>query len=265
MIEIAERQVEAPRPEIVATPVSAILLSGNKAVKKYTKDFVNCGILGDFAIDAGWEIRFQRLFKSRHSFAITGATDCSYSMPRFLTALGDYKQVSPEGLKKMLFFISVKELFFQLDEIGSDLERCCLSHHDLHPGNLFFSEEERLLKLGDFFWCNKQELSARAGINMLYGNDDKEAIQAIKSDITDILCGNGESRASSVYLLAKKERYLIENFSLIKKDKKYLFNFYKMLGKDFMPVDKFKSRKYLLKALSIKPLSFSVVGKLVRN
>ncbi|MFA5275877.1 MAG: hypothetical protein WC417_03175 [Candidatus Omnitrophota bacterium] len=251
--------------KIFFTPIASILVFKDKVIKKYLKEQVPCGILGGLKIEIDWEIRMQRAFKSRHSFPLEKLSGNSYVMPRFLISLGSDKCVYRKNLNKVLSFIGIEDLFLQLDEIVDDLKKCGLSHYDLHPGNLFFSEKEKLLKLGDFFWCNRHGLPEKLGINMSYGNNDKEAARAVQDDIRDVVFeDNNSCPCCTRRLLSRKEKYIRDNFDLVKNDKEYLFNFYRVLGKDFLPVDKLKSRKYFLKALAIKPLSFQVIGKIVR-
>ncbi|MGA2775484.1 MAG: glycosyltransferase family 2 protein [Candidatus Omnitrophota bacterium] len=66
-------------------------------------------------------------------------------------------------------------------------------------------------------------------------------------------------------LIAGKELFLKKNYDFMKKDKEYLFRFYKALGKDALSINKAKSRKYLLKALSMKPYDLSILSKLFRS
>ncbi|MFA7677814.1 MAG: hypothetical protein WCY34_06605, partial [Candidatus Omnitrophota bacterium] len=69
----------------------------------------------------------------------------------------------------------------------------------------------------------------------------------------------------SLELLLGKERFLKNNFELIKKDKDYLFKFYRALGKDALCVDNDLARKYLFKAFLIKPGDFSTISKLIKS
>jgi glycosyltransferase involved in cell wall biosynthesis len=66
-------------------------------------------------------------------------------------------------------------------------------------------------------------------------------------------------------LIRGKEAFLKKNHGFMKKDKEYLFRFYKTLGKDALLVDKVKSRKYLLAAFLMKPYDLSISSKLFRS
>ena len=62
-----------------------------------------------------------------------------------------------------------------------------------------------------------------------------------------------------------KEIFLNKYFDFIKKDRKYLSKFYKAIGKDAIFIDKNIARKYLFKALLMRPLDLSIIGKLART
>ena len=66
-------------------------------------------------------------------------------------------------------------------------------------------------------------------------------------------------------LISGKEIFLENNLEWMKKDKEYLFRFYRTLGKDATSIDKLKARKYLLKALRMKPYDLSILSKLFRT
>jgi glycosyltransferase involved in cell wall biosynthesis len=65
-------------------------------------------------------------------------------------------------------------------------------------------------------------------------------------------------------LIKAKEIFLKKNYALIKKDRKYFFGFCRTLGKDAMSIDKPMARKYLFKALLMRPWDFSIINKLVK-
>jgi glycosyltransferase involved in cell wall biosynthesis len=66
-------------------------------------------------------------------------------------------------------------------------------------------------------------------------------------------------------LIKGKEIFLENNFLELNKDKKYLFRFYRALGKDSIALDKTKARRYLLRALRMKPFDLSILSKLFRT
>ncbi|MFA4854633.1 MAG: glycosyltransferase family 2 protein [Candidatus Omnitrophota bacterium] len=78
--------------------------------------------------------------------------------------------------------------------------------------------------------------------------------------------------ASSVHLnvmnqdlINGKEIFLEKNYDFIKRDKEYLFKFYRSLGKDMMLFNKKKARPYLFKALKLNPIDPSTIGKIIRS
>jgi len=66
-------------------------------------------------------------------------------------------------------------------------------------------------------------------------------------------------------LIKGKEIFLQKNIEFLKDDKEYLFRFYRALGKDILKLNKRKARKYLMKALKLRPLDFSTIGKVLKT
>ncbi|MBU2541424.1 MAG: glycosyltransferase family 2 protein [Candidatus Omnitrophica bacterium] len=66
-------------------------------------------------------------------------------------------------------------------------------------------------------------------------------------------------------LIKGKEVFLKKNFELLKKDKGYLFRFYRTMGKDSLKLDKKRARYYLLKALCLRTFDLSVISKIART
>ncbi len=69
----------------------------------------------------------------------------------------------------------------------------------------------------------------------------------------------------SLNLIKGKELFLENNFEFMAKDKDYLFKFYRTLGKDLIALDRIKARRYLLRALRMKPYDLSILSKLSRT
>ena len=66
-------------------------------------------------------------------------------------------------------------------------------------------------------------------------------------------------------LINGQELFLQKNYDFLKKDKEYLFRFYRALGKNMLLFDKKKARAYLYKALKLNPLDPSTIGKIIRS
>lgn len=66
-------------------------------------------------------------------------------------------------------------------------------------------------------------------------------------------------------LINGKELFLKKNYSFMRKDKEYLFRFYRSLGKDLLLFNKKKARSYLFKALKMNPLDFSTISKIIKT
>lgn len=69
----------------------------------------------------------------------------------------------------------------------------------------------------------------------------------------------------SLNLIKGKEIFLEKNLETLKKDRTYLFNFYRTLGKDTLKLDRLKAKKYLFKALRMRPFDFSTIGKILKT
>lgn len=108
----------------------------------------------------------------------------SYIMKRYDFSLGNPKTVSEEWVRRMLFSCSLAEIFRQLDEIENILKERNIVHKDVNPGNILFSEEERTLKLIDFYWASTDGINLEyvKGINGVY-KEDAQAFATIKKQI----------------------------------------------------------------------------------
>lgn len=69
----------------------------------------------------------------------------------------------------------------------------------------------------------------------------------------------------SANLIKGKEIFLNKNYATMEKDPGYLFRFYRTLGKDTLKLDRLKARKYLFKALRMRPFDFSTIGKILKT
>ena len=65
--------------------------------------------------------------------------------------------------------------------------------------------------------------------------------------------------------LSEESYFLKNNFEQMKKDRDYLFRFYRTLGKDAISIDKAKARYYLLKAFLMRPYDASIISKLAKT
>ncbi|MDD5505562.1 MAG: glycosyltransferase family 2 protein [Candidatus Omnitrophica bacterium] len=66
-------------------------------------------------------------------------------------------------------------------------------------------------------------------------------------------------------LIKGKEIFIEKNLQLLEKDPGYLFRFYRTMGKDILGIDKLKARRYLLKAIRMKPFDLSTVSKILKT
>lgn len=134
------------------------------------------------------EIKCINSFFCKYSPQILGVNyeAKSYMMQRYDFAFGSPKGISEKNIKRLLFTLSKEEIFKQLDEILYFLKYFKLNHRDVNPGNLMFSEKEKIIKLIDFYWTNTETITIDTpsdGINQRYGTDDEIAIKRIKNEI----------------------------------------------------------------------------------
>lgn len=66
-------------------------------------------------------------------------------------------------------------------------------------------------------------------------------------------------------LITGKEIFLKRNMEFLKKDKDYLFRFYRALGKDTLQFNKKKARGYLFDAFKLNPWDFSNLSKILKT
>lgn len=66
-------------------------------------------------------------------------------------------------------------------------------------------------------------------------------------------------------LIKGKEIFLENNFSQLRKDKDYLFRFYRTIGKDASKIDRKKARQYFIKAFKLKPLNLTLLVKIIKT
>lgn len=132
----------------------------------------------------------------------------SYIMKRYDFSLGDTKRISEDSVRRLLFSLSLNEIFRQIDEIEGILKERKIIHKDINPGNILFSEEEQILKLIDFYWASTDgiNLDYVGGINGVYKEDvkafatikkqiacvDKKVKEQVERSKKDILCHLGE-------------------------------------------------------------------------
>ena len=134
------------------------------------------------------EIQNIKKFKSDYCIKVWNITKNSYTMECMNFAMGNGQGLNEKNVRRILFSISLNELIEMLCQIGNDLIKFGITHRDLNPGNLLWSEKQRLLKLTDFFWSKLlgESLFIPDYANPVYGQNDTLALNKIKSDILKI-------------------------------------------------------------------------------
>lgn len=123
-----------------------------------------------------------------HSPKILSVERTSYELERLDFPLGSTSLIFPENIRRLLFTVSKEEVFKQLDIILDNLKKKGIIHRDINPGNLLFSEREKLIKLIDFYWSITKEsiVPIPQGINPIYGIQDEIALKKIKKEILNV-------------------------------------------------------------------------------
>lgn len=113
----------------------------------------------------------------------------SYLIRRYDFELGTTKKINESNLRRILFSISIDEIFKQFDEILKILNEENIIHRDINPGNLLFDEKNKKIILIDFYWAITDSIKTtipKSGINGIYGIDDEKAFEKIKNEILEI-------------------------------------------------------------------------------
>jgi len=173
-IEELEKQIKSNQ--------SIITIYDNYIEKKYKKNNIN------IYSSMEHELNCINMFNCKYSPKIlsTDIKNKSYTMVKYDIPFGNVKELNEKNIRRILFTISRQELFTQLDDILNNLTKFKLNHRDINPGNLIFSEKERVIKLIDFYWCNTETVKIKNppnGINQKYSTDDVRSIVKIKNQI----------------------------------------------------------------------------------
>src|SRR4030043_1996415 len=109
-------------------------------------------------------------------------------MERCYFPLGTTRGLSKFWVRRMLFSISYSEVCKQLDRIFQYLQKGGISHRDINPGNLLFSEKDKTIKLSDFYWAKTDSLSVGtpSSLNAMYSTVDATSIKMIKDQILPV-------------------------------------------------------------------------------
>jgi len=191
--------------------------------KEYKKDLIN-----SFS-SIEHEIKIINIFSCKYSPKILSVDkeNNSYKIKRYDIPFGTRKNIIEKNIKRILYTITYEELYTQLNEIKDILDAHSIHHKDINPGNLIFSEKERVIKLIDFYWAitpTEKTGIPDSGINQVYGIDDKKAFQKIKDQIKIIY----ETIKESLKIANKQ----IEDFGVV-----YHNGSSKHKGKSYSPIN----------------------------
>ena len=131
------------------------------------------------------EMYHLNLFKdSPHCIKVIQPTENGYEMERLSFSLGSPGKMFEENVRRMLLTIPGEEVLKQLSTIQNTLSEKGIKHRDINPGNILFSEKEKLLKLTDFYWAisKNHKVGTPAGLNGIYGRRDGDAFKRIREE-----------------------------------------------------------------------------------
>jgi len=133
--------------------------------------------------------KFRNSVANSYCPRILQVYDNGYLMERYSFPLGSSMGILKENIQRVLFTISEEEFIFQLDYILEILKRKNINHRDINPGNLLFFEQDRKIKLIDFYWAQTDGLKVGTpdGLNSVYGIDDSIAFEQIKNQMIPII------------------------------------------------------------------------------
>jgi len=165
--------------------------------------------------------------KNPYSPIILNYNKNSYTIKRYDFSLGNTKRIFVNNVRRLLFSCSLSEVFKQLEEIEKILKIKNISHRDINPGNILFSEEDLKLKLIDFYWAKTDKIqpSIPAGCNAIYGTNDSKAFSKIKNQL------------SKVDKVVRKQVKNLKKSTISYLGKKYYDGSSKHVGKTYHQID----------------------------
>jgi len=172
---------------ISQTEQSILRYDADTVLKTYKKDHI---LFNEKYFESEIEA-LSILNGSKHFIDAYEVGDCSYRMKRYDFSLGTADKLNYIAVSRVLFSLGIDEILKNLDLILRELRKSKIAHRDINPGNLLYSQKERLLKLTDFFWCSnngktplpEQSTNHPWPVNGKYGTDDSKAIDKIKAEI----------------------------------------------------------------------------------
>ena len=131
------------------------------------------------------EVRVLNKFKdSKYCVKVTDIGANEYTMEKLDYDLGDDRTLS-DNVRRLFFAIDIDTAMKMLDDILADLKKYGVRHRDINPGNILFSESEKLMKLTDFAWADlvDEPVKCPGAVNHIYTTDDEHAINQIKDEL----------------------------------------------------------------------------------
>jgi len=162
------------------TVQSKLTFLNDKVIKKYNTKF-RFYKKENFAS----EVKVLNKFGSnKYCTKVWDISENQYTMERLDFSLGNDRSLN-ENLRRVFFSLSLEDIMNMFDDIIFELKKSGVRHRDINPGNILYSEKERLLKLTDFAWADLVEnpVDIPGAVNHIYTTDDTKAIEKIKSEI----------------------------------------------------------------------------------
>jgi hypothetical protein len=115
------------------------------------------------------------------------------------------------------------------------------------------------------FFDEKMRLHWDDGDYLVRLTSNKYSIYLINENLVTWRAPGNHLEKPSHTLIRDKIIFLEKNYNLMKRDRNYLFRFYRTLGKDALNLEKNVSRKFLFKAFLMKPFDLSILSKILRT
>ena len=162
--------------------VQSILTFGNNTVhKKYNTDFKFYDRKNFIS-----ELKVLNKFKdSKYCIKISNIGDNEYTMEKLNFDLGNDRFLNEDHIRRLFLFMSIDEVLKMLDDMLVDLKKYGIRHRDINPGNILFSEKQKLMKFTDFAWSEviDDPVKIPGAVNHIYTINDEHAIQQIKDEL----------------------------------------------------------------------------------
>lgn len=161
---------------------STVEFSDKEAVATFSKEYhdrlESLGLDGHMVLLEAWSPFFIDVHE---------CTPDHMAMPKMDFAMGDPGGVSALALSR----VGKNQFIDWLSGLSEELDRVGVHHHDIHPGNIMYSQQHGF-KLIDFAWASRGQVDTGSlvngkgwPLNAQYGADDQVAIDTLILDLRE--------------------------------------------------------------------------------